>query len=237
MVAALVLYFSELRQRIQDELEPQIPDSRKAIKAVRIPVEFWRNESKKLLAVLLAHIVDGSNGGVRRAQYAAEAIGIGIDWTLAFTQAADWAREHAAELVTGVTETTQERIRSLLANWIEAPDMTLPDLWRQLQEDFAFSRYRAELIAQTETTNAYARGEMLTAKELEDTGMLRYEKEWQTVAVFGTGPGTVCHICEPLHGVRVDGSDGVFDTLAGPLQGPAAHPGCRCWINIIPRVA
>ena len=236
MAAALMAYFDALRQRIQDELEPQIPDSRKAIKAIRIPAEFWREEAKRLLAVILLFVNEGANGGAQQAQRIAEGVGIGIDWTMAFTEAADWAREHATELVTQVTGTTKERIRSLVANWIEAPDMTLPDLWRQLQKDHAFSRYRAELIAQTETTNAYAEGEMDGARAMEESGLLQYEKEWQTVAVFGTGPGTVCPICEPLHGVTVDGADGYFDTAVGPLKGPAAHPGCRCWINVIPRV-
>lgn len=233
MARALMAYFGELQRRVQDELEPRIPADRKLI---RIPASFWSEESKRLLSVLLPFIQGGAEGGVGVARGIVEGLGLSLDWTLPFTQAADWAREYSAELVTKVTETTKERIRAVVANWIEAPDMTLPDLWRQIQADHGFSRYRAELIAQTETTRAYAEGEMVAAREMEREGFLAYIKEWQTVAIFGEGPGTVCHICEPLHLKRVKGSDGLFDTDVGKLLGPPAHPGCRCWVNIIPQV-
>lgn len=234
MATALASYFTDMRQRIQAELEPRIPADRKAI---RIPVSFWRDEAKRLLSILLPLVNEGANGGIRQAQRSVERLGISIDWTLGFTRAADWAREHTAELVKlegerSIIRATQERIRSVVANWIEAPDMTLPDLWKQLEADHGFSRHRAELIAQTETTRAYAEGEIAGAREMEEAGLLTYEKEWQTVM-----DSKVCQICEPLQGVTVDGFDGEFDTDVGPLQGPPAHPGCRCWINVLPKVA
>lgn len=240
MAVALTAYFAELLERVKAELEPRIPADRKAI---NIPMSFWREEASRLLSILLNFVNTGANGGVRRAQAVVEEIGIGLDWTMPFTQAADWARRHCAELVSfdpdtpmSIINTTRERIRASVANWIETPDMGLPDLWKQLQEDHAFSRYRAELIAQTETTRAYAEGEMAGAKAMEEQGYIKYQKEWKTVALFGSGPGTVCPICEPLHNTTVDGTDGEFDTAVGMLLGPPAHPGCRCWINVIPSI-
>jgi SPP1 gp7 family putative phage head morphogenesis protein len=228
MTQALTAYFDQLRQRVIDELAPQIPASRKVI---RIPASFWSDEAKRLLSILLPFIQGGAEGGVNVARGLVEALGLTIDWTLPFTQAANWARVNAAELVTQVLDTTKERIRTVVANWIEAPDMTLPDLWRQLQADHGFSRYRAELIAQTETTKAYTEGEIVAAREIEAGGLLEYVKQWQTVM-----DERVCHVCEPMQGKTAAGSSGEFDTLAGLLQGPPAHPGCRCWVNIIPQV-
>lgn len=222
--AALVAYWAGLRQRIQEEIEPQVPAERKGI--IQLALPFWKDESKLLLAILLPFIQRGAEGGVAVQAAVVEKLGIGVDWTLAFTQAARWAREHVGELVTQVTEVTKERIRGLVTNWIEEPGRTLPDLWRQLMDDHAFSRSRAKLIAMTETTKAYAEGELAGAREMAE--YFDYVKEWQTA-----NDDRVCDICGPLQGERVDGIDASFSSGD---QGPPAHPGCRCWINTIPQV-
>ena len=224
MMGAVEMFFGEQRMRIQAELEPRIPDDRKAI--IQLPLPFWNNESKRLLSILLPFLARGAEGGVGVQQAVVQGMGIDIDWTLPFTEAANWARRHGAALVTRVTQTTKDRIRSVVGNWIETPDRTLPDLWKQLQEDHAFSRSRAKLIATTETTRAYAEGEIVGARTLEKEGWFGYVKEWQTAM-----DDRVCPICEPLQGVTVQTTKGEF---AGGLQGPPAHPGCRCWINTIP---
>ena len=222
--SALVRFWMEQRERIQAELEPRIPDDRKAI--IDLPKSFWNNEIMKMLSTLLPFLARGAEGGVGVQRGIVASLGIEIDWTLPFTEAANWARRYGAELVTKVTDTTKGRIRSVVGNWIETPDRTLPDLWKQLQEDHAFSRSRAKLIATTETTRAYAEGEIVGARTLEKEGWFGYVKEWQTAM-----DDRVCPICEPLQGVTVQTTKGEF---AGGLQGPPAHPGCRCWINTIP---
>ena len=74
-----------------------------------------------------------------------------------------------------------------------------------------------------------ARGEMTAAWTLEKEGYFDYEKEWQTA-----NDDIVCGICEPLHGTRVRGTKANFPN---GTKGPPAHPGCRCWVNMIPQVA
>lgn len=231
MTQALVGFFDAQRGRIAAELEPQVPEDRKK---VNLSVDFWRKEAQALLGILLRLITGGAEGGVGVLRSAVEATGIGVDWTLAFTQAADWARAHAADLVDDITGTTRERVRAQIANWIETPEHTLPDLWQALAQDHAFSRSRAEMIAVTETTRAYAEGEMLTAREMERAGYFEYEKQWQTAM-----DNKVCPICAPLQydGTNgVQGVDGVFHTDVGDLLGPPAHPRCRCWLNLVPSV-
>jgi hypothetical protein len=231
MIDALVGYFHGQRIRIQDELEPRIPDDRKAI---QLPLPFWNAEEKSLLSILLPFLQRGAEGGVGVQQAIVEGMGIGIDWTLPFTEAADWARKYGGKLVKGVTRTTKDRVGAAVANWIEQPDKTLPDLWQSLMDDHAFSRARAKLIAITETTASCARGEQTAARELEKAGYFEYEKQWETVR-----DDAVCPICEPL---QYDGTNAVqgtranFDTKVGPLKGPPAHPGCRCWVNMVPAV-
>ena len=228
MMGALVLYWQGQRIRVQEALEPRIPDDRKGI---QLPLPFWNNEEKSLLSILLPFLQKGAEGGVSVQQGIVESLGIGIDWTLPFTRAADWARKYGGKLVRGVTRTTRDRIGVQVANWIEQPDKTIDDLWRSIMDDHAFSRARARLIAITETTAAYSRGEIVAAQQLEKEGYFEYEKVWQTA-----NDDRVCPICEPLHNMVVVGTRGKFDSVAGTLTSPPAHPGCRCWINTIPRV-
>ena len=229
MMSALVGYWQDQKIRIQRALEPRIPEDRKG--GIQLPLPFWAGEERSLLSILLPFLQRGAEGGVAIQQGIVESMGIGIDWTLPFTEAADWARKYGGKLVRGVTRTTRDRIGVQVGNWIEQPDKTLDDLWRAIMDDHAFSRARARLIAITETTAAYARGEMEAAGQLEKEGYFEYMKQWQTAS-----DDRVCPICAPLQGTDVLGTRGVFDSRIGPLKGPPAHPGCRCWVNMIPRV-
>lgn len=228
MEMALTAFFRAQQTRVRAELEPRIPEDRKA---VQLPLPFWHGEELNLLNILLPFLQRAAEGGVAVQRAIVESMGIGVDWTAALTEAATWARETAGRLVTSITETTRNRIAGQVANWVETPGRTLPDLWRSLMDDHAFSRARAKLIAATEVTRAYAEGEMAAASRLEKEGWFKYEKEWQTAM-----DDRVCPICEPLQGTRVESVSGQFDTAAGSIQGPPAHPGCRCWINTIPSV-
>ena len=229
MESALVMFFSEQRMRIQDELEPRIPDDRKGI---QLPLPFWNNESKRLLSILLPFLTRGAEGGAATQQAVVQSMGVDIDWTMPFTRAADWARAHSGDLIKGITETTRQRVRSIVANWIET-EHTLPGLIKQLQEDHAFSRARAKLIAVTESTRAYTEGQLEAGREAELQSVFEYEKQWETIS-----DDARCEICAALqyNGKNaVVGIDTPFDSMVGPLQGSPAHPGCRCWIVTVPR--
>ena len=127
-----------------------------------------------------------------------------------------------------MTRTTRDRIGVTVGNWLDTPGANLGQLWSQIASDHAFSQSRAKLIAITETTAAYARGEMTAARELEKAGYFEYEKQWQT-----NNDDIVCPICRPLQDETVDGVRGLFSI---GVQGPPAHPGCRCWVNTVPKV-
>ena len=146
--------------------------------------------------------------------------------------AARWARKYGGKLVRGVTRTTRDRVGVAVGEWLETPGSTLGDLARQLATDHAFSPRRAKLIAITETTAAYSRGEMEAARAVEAEGLFEYEKTWLT-----NRDDIVCSICQPMDGVTVKGSRGVFTLPNGAkVKGPPAHPGCRCWLGMEPVV-
>ena len=223
MLYALERFFQDQRLRVREALYERVPDDRKGI---QLPLPFWNDEGRKLLSVLLPFLQRGAEGGVETQR---AIIDIEVDWTQPFTEAADWARKHAGTLIRGITDTTRERVRSVVGNWIESTDHTFPDLWKQLMEDHAFSRSRAQMIAATESTRAYAEGEMVGAEVLEKEGWYEYDKRWDTAR-----DDRVCPICAPMDGVVVHGVRAKFDTLAGALEGPPAHPRCRCGMSMVP---
>ena len=213
-----------------ERIEPKVPKDRKAVEDIPalLDTAFWDDEMRSLLAVLMPFLIRGAEAGVALQAATVQSLGVAVDWTIPYTEAADWARKYGGKLVRGVTRTTRDRVGVNVSNWIESGE-SLPALTRQLMTDHGFSRARAKLIAITETTASYSRGELTAAGELEKEGYFDYEKEWQTAM-----DDIVCPICKPLQGERVSGVNTNFDTTAGSIKGPPAHPGCRCWVNTIP---
>lgn len=84
-----------------------------------------------------------------------ENIGLGFDWTLAHADARDWADRYVGELITRIDDTTRRHVQQAVSQWISNGD-PLRVLVSQLAP--TFGRNRAELIASTEVTNAYAEG-------------------------------------------------------------------------------
>jgi hypothetical protein len=152
---------------------------------------YWEDEAGALYQVILPQLTTALN---TLAGYAADdfqqAYRIGLDWSLVNADALKWAREYAGGLVTRVTDTTRGNVRQAVANWIEAGG-TLRDLTKVLEP--TFGERRAGLIAQTETTRAYAEAN----DHLWGTNGIIEEWEWATAQ-----DELVCPICGPLHGTR-----------------------------------
>jgi SPP1 gp7 family putative phage head morphogenesis protein len=91
-----------------------------------------------------------------------------------------------------------------------------------------FGEERAWMIATTETTSAYARGQRMAGealrKEYPDVDVV---KQW-----FTNNDDLVCPICGPLDGEEIDMDD---DFTTG-IADPPAHPNCRCWISYRTRI-
>lgn len=163
--------------------------------------------------------------GVSVAIAQLESVGFGFDWTLANDAARRWADQYAGELITEINATSLERTRRAVAAWIENGEPL-----EMLIEDLTpiFGRQRAELIASTEVTRAYARA---NRDSYLAAGFTRWE--WRTAA-----DERVCPICGPLNGqtVRIDEAferflpDEALDMVRRSFSSPPAHPRCRCWV-------
>jgi hypothetical protein len=89
-------------------------------------------------------------------------------------------------------------------------------------------RYRGQVIGETEMQAAIQAGERgyyEAAASEGDVDLEAVEKTWFTVQ-----DERVCPICEPLHEETVPFGE-LFDSSEGALEGPPAHPSCRCFLR------
>jgi len=178
--------------------------------------------------------------------------GIGIDWTLVATYVLEWLDGYAFELIRDLDQTTRDTLRGAIQRWAQN-GLPLADLIDELVTLGIWSRERAELIASTEITRAYAQGQI---RAWQQTGVVR-SMRWNTA-----NDERVCPICGPLGGLEwsegetVPGSidqqlaDGVVTELGSPFvhpggggragrfegrtyEAPPAHPRCRCWVTAV----
>jgi hypothetical protein len=142
-----------------------------------------------------------------------------IDYTLTNKEAARWAREYVYDLVKGINSTTRDVLRDAVGAFVDTPGMTIGDVMRQLP----FDEERAQRVAVTEITRAYAEGEMIAGRELQkEFPGVRIVKIW-----FTNNDDLVCDICGPLDGVEIE----LSEKWEGDLDQPPAHVNCRCWME------
>jgi len=105
--------------------------------------------------------------------------------------------------------------------------------------DAAASRYaerlqrlRALTIARTETIRAANLGQQAAWQDAESKGLLDQNTARQVWIV--TPDDRLCPICEAIPDLNADGVPlgGTFQSEAGPLDGPPAHPSCRCAVGL-----
>lgn len=102
--------------------------------------------------------------GTDRVRRTVESLGqsaLGVDWNLANERATAWARQHAGELVSNVTQTTRNAVADQVAQWSQTGE-GIDGLTRRIATMTdaggkpVFSPVRAEMIAITESTNVYS---------------------------------------------------------------------------------
>lgn len=145
---------------------------------------------------------------------------ITVNWELANEDAAEWARQYSYELVSGLTDTTRERLQQEITRFIEEGG-TMDDLRERLSP--LFNDARAARIAATEVTRAYQAGQEAARRRSIDEGIQLREE------VRTSSDGLVCPVCSGVAGtVRDVGAASEHPTM-GALSGPPFHVGCRCW--------
>ena len=157
---------------------------------------------------------------------------IGVSWDMVNQAVLDWVLGSGRLMPSGRRDdgyvdsimlalymTSERQIRQSIGEWI-SNGLPLQNLIQQLERS-VYSEQRAQIIAVTETTRAYAEGNRVVWRA---SGVIE-QMRWQTSV-----DELVCPVCRPLsgrvvevtaEGWQVDGDD-IF---------PPAHPRCRCWIT------
>lgn len=141
--------------------------------------------------------------------------------------AVDWVKQHAGETITGMNKATVEDIRDLVADAFEQ-QYDVDELSSKIA-DLIGDEARAEVIARTETMRASNEGQQEAWDQATESGLLTGDEKQEWIV---TPDDRLCPICEPMDGVQV-GLDELFDVDGDQVDGPPAHPNCRCTIGLV----
>jgi len=170
----------------------------------------WDAERDSLRRVLIDLLTAVAQTAARQA---IADLAIDVDWALVNRSAVEWAETYSYELASGITETSRLFLQEALSEWIQS-GAPLDDLETKLAP--MFGPVRAEMIAVTEVTRAFAQGNIAAWRASGVVDGIR----WRTAE-----DDIVCDICSGL-AEQTDTLDGDFDGQ-GP---PPAHVNCRCWL-------
>lgn len=190
---------------------------------VSIPNKFDpAKDQEELIEILYPDLLAATSGGARAATAQLLEAGIGTDWELINQWAKNWARNYTYTLVKKINETSRRFISTNIDEWIKSGE-PLPELRKRLEP--MFGRVRAEMIAVTEVTRAYAQGNL---KAWKSSGHVTH-KRWMTAQ-----DELVCPICAPLgRAAPVPLDANGFDAGGNFIEAPPAHVRCRCWLKPI----
>ena len=161
-----------------------------------------------------------------RATGARKAVTVGANWDLINQEVLQWVLGSTGNgsfgqgygdsvLLAQLFQTSEQSIRSAIGEWIQN-GLPLRQLVQTLERT-VFSSQRAEMIAVTEVTRAFAEGNRAAWRA---SGVIT-RMRWETAA-----DELVCPTCAPLQNQLAD--------LTAQFDGglfPPAHPRCRCWIT------
>ncbi|MCC7117372.1 MAG: minor capsid protein [Anaerolineales bacterium] len=152
-------------------------------------------------------------------QSAARQAGIAFDNTLYNQRAEQWARSYTDDLLAELGTTTERIVGDAVGDWIKRDGATIGELNEALTP--AFGAARANAIAVTETTRAFANGQ-------EEA----YKAEGITEWIWRTNKDEmVCKYCGGANNKTVKiGEPFGHDAKGNPVTKPPFHPNCRCWV-------
>ncbi len=218
LAALLRGYFALLAKQAAAKLHAN-PPKQKAAREWWDEDEFYEDDD--FFAALLKLLLAAQAAGALQLK---DMLGLDLNLTSVNKEAAAAARDYTFDLIKGLTDTSRDVLRDVIAEFVETPGMTLADVIERLP----FDEQRAALVATTEITRAYATGQAAAGDALkEQFPDVRVIKTW-----FTDNDDRVCPICGPLNDVEVEGDE----LFGGEFDGPPAHPGCRCWVSYRTRI-
>jgi SPP1 gp7 family putative phage head morphogenesis protein len=183
---------------------------------------FWSAEEELLFNAIYDTILASTYQAYANGFEALGAdVPVGLDFELINQDAQRFALNHTAVLAGEITATSRVIVQEKVAQWIGSGE-GLGKLVNSLEPWFGANR--AEMIAVTETTRAYAEGNI---RAWQAAGFVD-GKRWMT-----NRDDIVCPICRPLDNQVVQGlaEPGFSDDGGLGIHAPPAHVRCRCWLQ------
>lgn len=152
--------------------------------------------------------------------------GFNYSFDLKHPRAVKFLKKYGANRVTGISETSRNRIKRIVVNMAEE-GKSYSEIGRAIEAEIegwtkrgtGAVRTRGELIAVTEVGTAYEEGRQIVMADFHKKGV-KTVKEWITA-----DDERVCEICEPAEAEGWIPSNQAF---INGMPGPLGHPGCRC---------
>lgn len=188
-------------------LVPRVPDP-----------EFWDSEFAELYKTL----IDRIEGAIQRAARDAvdalldTGLDVRLDWELVNADAKRRAEEYTYDLVKNINSTSRSVLQKAVSDWIESGE-PLEDLIAELSK--TYPKIRASMIAVTETTRAFAEGNMLAWAA---SGIVE-GKVWMSAEDD--------KVDDPCIVNAAAGAIPLGDLFPSGDMYPPAHVQCRCWIQ------
>lgn len=192
-----------------------------------LPEDFWEREKIILRAVFQPRLEAMIYSAMTAA---AKLVGIAFDSAGYNVYAYRYAAEQTDAILRGFLSTDlvgEDKYGTfvagtgqIIADWIAREGATVGELNEALRQ--MYSPSRASVIAATETTRAFASGQM---QVYQAEGIERWQ--WST-----NRDDLVCPVCAPLNNKVVPiGKPFAVDQEQGEITQPPAHPNCRCWVK------
>ncbi len=197
-----------------------------------LAVQRLKDNQKILRDAIIEMLMDGAHLGAETGIAQSEALMgvgkaveiIGVNWELVNENVLQWALGtdsvfgdgYGDSLMQLLIDSSERQIRRELGEWINnnlAYNVLLDNLQRTV-----FSKQRADVLATTEITRAYAEGNRAAWRVSKVVTRMRWNTAHDEI---------VCKICIPLNGMIVD--------LNAEFNGyfPPAHVRCRCFLSPI----
>lgn len=176
-----------------------------------LPDNFWEGESETLYNILLPLFTKAArDSALSSFNNLVASVDIGVSWDVVNSVATIWAEQHTAEVVRSVSRTSMAAFLENFDPWVQSGE-PLSALIDAL-EPF-YGQVRAEMVAVTEVTRAYALGNI---SAWSSTGVVI------GFDVMTAEDDLVCPICDG------EVSNNPHDMSEDP---PPYHVRCRCYLR------
>lgn len=181
-----------------------------------IDTQEWEGELVKLKVLFYDNIEEFFDIGMNAA---ATEIGTPLPFDVKDMPAQRAIQKHGLEQAKRINKTTKNRIRAALKRSLSTGE-NQTEAANRVQKVIQ-DRYRAEMIAHTESVQAFSLGKLEAGK-----GMGIEYKEWWD------GQAGACPVCSDELDRRTIPIDEQFISSFGTHPGPPAHPWCRCLLKL-----